>query len=252
MSSIRNPADGFEERLLTELREVVVQRAMQRPAAATDRGRRPIFPGYSEAQREWPARVGRVVAPRRSASALALAAAFAVLVLGVTSGSAPNQALAAFPVFATPATDAQILAPFLRHANANLADARAISTPFGKGYVIPAHDNTQLCIAVPDATGRAYGGACEDTSTALQQGLFTTFENSGVAEYVAVLPAGASNPLVQDTNGTTAHPITDGVAVIVVNTKSTITTRVGDSTTTTVVAPLGQCVPTIDACSATN
>src|ERR1700682_145699 len=107
--------------------------------------------------------------PTRSAAAIAGAAAAVVLavLVGFPTSSSPSLALAS-RVLAKPATDASAVVkripPAARQilvaAGATPRQARAISTPWGTGYALPAKNGRTLCLATPDRYDRSWAASC--------------------------------------------------------------------------------------------
>jgi len=209
-------------------------------ASARSHGLRPI--------RALTSRPPRVLAATAAATAVGIAA-----LMALSSGSTPDRALA-FPVLAKAATDARpmrsALQLFVRHG-ADLQDAHAITTPYGTGYVAATPDGSQLCVAVPlqppPARGRGaqYSQSCDQTSEAGQKGLVLTVHGRDAAEFVAVLPTHASDPVVHHADGTTTTLTPqDGVATTIVRDSTaiivqtpTITYQVGHRAASIRVAP---------------
>jgi hypothetical protein len=184
-----------------------------------------------------------VTALPRTYGAAATLCLVAVLagVVALSSGSGPDRALA-LPVLSKPTVDAsrlRPLTPLLAKANARFKQARAIETPYGRGYVLLAPDRGLLCLAIPDVPD-GYGETCRPIAEARRQGIETTLiaaqGSSNSSEFVAVLPAGAQDPEVKHADGRiTTLPLHDGVAAATFNEDVTITSRVGQNQRTTKV-----------------
>ncbi|HEU4973802.1 MAG TPA: hypothetical protein VFT50_01835 [Baekduia sp.] len=74
----------------------------------------------------------------------------------------------------------------------NAALARAIRTPYGKGWVIPG--DGYLCITMPDPVD-GYGESCQPTSVVLHRGLWLRLAGDGPnaqAADVLLIPDGAT------------------------------------------------------------
>ena len=174
-----------------------------------------------------------------------VAAAALAGVLASSSGSIAGRAFA-LPVFAKPASDVRPLRTelevFVRH-DADLRDARAITTPYGTGYVTTNADGSEVCAAVPlppppPAGDLALAGTCDETTPGDPAGLVMTVSDTSAVEWVGVLPAGASDPVAQNADGTTT-PLTmqDGVASIVEQAPATITYQINNQTASFNVQP---------------
>jgi hypothetical protein len=218
-----------------------------------------IGAAQAEARRGRATRIARSIVwlPTRSAAAIAAAAAAVVLavLVGVPTSSSPSPALA-YSVLAKPATDASAVVKrippgareILMAAGATPRQARAISTPWGTGYALPAKDGRTLCLATPDRYDRSWaascGGGLPRSGHNIMAGPGIMLETRGRAEAVDLLPAGASDPIVHYGNGTTkTFPPKDGVSAIEVRQPATITYRVGSTTWKVELAPLGYCIP---------
>jgi hypothetical protein len=197
-----------------------------------------------------PGRAARIISKagspsiRGSLTAIAVAVVAIIALLSLSVGR-PPRALA-FPVLDRPATDAQAISsivPLLVRNGADLGHARAITTSYGTGYVIPSADGSKLCLAAPDLAD-GYGEGCSPVDQARRQGLVLTMISPTTAELVAVLPTSASTPILRSASGTTTRlPMSDGVATTVVNTKATVTLQIGDYTSTIDLTPTGTCAP---------
>lgn len=179
----------------------------------------------------------------RNLTAVAAAAVLAV-VLVVSTGSSPRPTLAALPVLSRPATDASALRPYvpvLSKSGASFGEARAIQTPYGRGYVIPARKRGLLCLAIPDTVPRSYGEACTPIDQAQRSGIVATLISpqggSASSEFVGVFPDDASRPEVAHLDGrVTRLALHDGVAAATFDEDVTITVHVGKASQTVAVA----------------
>lgn len=179
----------------------------------------------------------RAAANRRLPAATAIALVVsAVTVIALLSGGADPDRAAAFPVLKrTPIEAAGIRSrvPQLVDADAQFSEARAIETPFGKGYVVPAPESDQLCLAIPEQSSRGFGGVCESLAGARRQGIAVTLvppadATSPRSEFVAVLPAGAPSPIVEHADSSVSRlPTVDGVAAGAFSDDVTVTLRIG-------------------------
>ncbi|WP_210491899.1 hypothetical protein [Patulibacter sp. SYSU D01012] len=66
--------------------------------------------------------------------------------------------------------------------------ARAISTPTGKGWIVPGDDT--VCVVVPDPVD-GYGTSCSPTDTVAATGLTLTMVGKDATKAVTVVPDGA-------------------------------------------------------------
>jgi hypothetical protein len=178
----------------------------------------------------------------RNLTALATAAVLAV-VLVLSTGPSPNPALAALPVLLRPSTNASAVRPYtpvLSKSGASFGDARAIQTPYGRGYVIPAPKRGLLCLAIPDTVLKSYGETCTPVDQAERTGIVATLiaphGGSGSSEFVGVFPDDASRPEVTYRDGrVTRLALHDGVAAATFDKDVTIAVHVGKAVQTVVV-----------------
>ena len=169
----------------------------------------------------------------RNLTALATAAVLAV-VLVISSGPSPKPTLAALPVLSRPATNASAVRPYtpvLAKSGASFSEARAIQTPYGRGYVIPAPKRGLLCLAIPDTVPKSYGETCTPVDQAERTGIVATIAphgGSGSSEFVGVFPDDASRPEVTSRDGrVTRLALNDGVAAATFDKDVAITVHVG-------------------------
>lgn len=231
---------GFEQRLLGELREFVERRAAaQAPHQDLPS---PSAAGRHRSSRSW----RHATTPRRWAAALTAAALIACVVafIDLTSESAPSLAQA-FPVLNSPAISVPELVGLLRDGGATLEnarvdvhDARAITTPWGTGYVLTDKDANRICLAVP-GLGHAWWAGCGTATMAKRQGvdIELSFDKAEAAEYVAVLPKGATATIQLQDGKTKVSPLREGVLAIVIHHPTIITTIVAGRTTQTTLTP---------------
>lgn len=175
----------------------------------------------------------RLIFGAASGVGLAGGAAATALVV-VFAGSTPALAQA-FPIFSEPPITVNLSVP---GGDVELQDARAITTPYGTGYIATAENESELCVAIPYAVhspwvaGATYAGRCDPIAEAEHNGFVLSYSfalppaGSGqqfAAELVAVLPAGASNPTVHNADGTTT-PLTaeDGIVTAIEQSPTTI------------------------------
>jgi hypothetical protein len=168
---------------------------------------------------------------RRLAGVAAVATgalATAIVIVAVTGSSSVDQADAALLVFRRPAVDAKFLrrdTPVLARKQADYAKARAIDTPNGRGFVVPAADGS-VCLAVPDDDG--YGESCADADQIDQRGLPVALTSSDGGTMAAVLPSTASAATLHLGDGTQKPlAITDGVITAAATGKASVTYRLG-------------------------
>jgi hypothetical protein len=204
---------GFEQRLLAELRAVVAEHAVERPARR---------------------------APRWSLAAglAAVAAACAAVLIAVSAGSSPSLAQA-FPILARPATQIpSTVASLLRgavtvpRARLDLRHARTFRTPLGIGYVVADRHLNTMCVAAP-GFDHQYGGTCGNATTALHEGVggLMTFGGRGTS-YVDVLPRDAAVTLRSAGGPARRAILHDGVLAFITDRTTTVTTRIGGHVTT--------------------
>jgi hypothetical protein len=188
--------------------------------------------------------VRRIVAiPRAHAVFVsAMSAAAVVVALLVVSTSPPPSAPLA--VLWRPAVDVSPLRPqlpVLVHNKAKFEAARAIDTPYGRGFVVPAPRRDSVCLAVPDIVPASYGQTCARVDQAERRGMFAMLVapegSSSLSEFVAVFPDGASRPEVVYRDGRKRYlELRDGVAAATFGEDVKITLRV-DGTVRTLELP---------------
>jgi hypothetical protein len=218
-----------------------------------------IAADQAETRRPRVARFARSAAAMPSRSAATIAGAVAAVTLAALVGfptSSSPPAVLAYPVLATPPTDASQIVnripagarQILIAAGAAPRQARPVSTPWGTGYAMPTTDGRTLCLATPDRYDRSWaascGGGVSSSGPGIKSGLGIMMEDRGRAEAVDLLPAGATDPVVRYANGTTKTiPANEGVSAIEVRQPATITYRVGKISWKVQLAPLGYCIP---------
>lgn len=256
MNSRNDPRlGGFEQRLLSELRDFVQLRAdsSTEPLVTEGRHRRHVD---AKPRQGLIAVFPRALstAPRRSLAAagvVVIAGCVAVLI-GLSSGSSPSVALAKeFPVFRQPAiAGKQLLASILRQQGAlprnvqvDLRSARAIHTPYGTGYVMTDHGANLMCVAVPGGDG--WGADCGSVKASLKYGAggLQTYATAHSAELVYVLPAGATATAREPDGKTRPLALPNGVLAIVVHHLTFITIHIAGHANTTALATQSECDP---------
>jgi hypothetical protein len=178
----------------------------------------------------------------RNLTALATAAVLALLLV-LSVGPNPEPTLAALPVLSRPATNASAVRPYvpvLSKNGASFGDARAIQTPYGRGYVVPARKRGLLCLAIPDTVSKSYGETCTPIDQAERTGIVATLISpqggSASSEFVGVFPDDASLPEVAHRDGrVTRLALHDGVAAATFDEDVTITVHVGRAVQTVAV-----------------
>jgi hypothetical protein len=180
---------------------------------------------------DWPSRTRWTVRTRcaRFVVAATCVGIAGIAVLGLPGSSSVDQAKAALPVFERPAVDATRLrpaTPVLARREANYTDARAIATPGGPGYVVPAADGG-VCLAVPDG-GEGYGESCADAEQIAQRGLVVVLTSRDRGTMAAVVPETASNATLHLPDGSEKRlDIVDGVITATAAGKAGVTFRLG-------------------------
>jgi hypothetical protein len=156
-----------------------------------------------------------------------VAAGVAVLALG--GSSSVDRADAALGVFKRPVVDAtrlRPLTPVLARGQAKYANARAIATASGTGYVMPAADG-RVCLAVPDP-GDGYGESCATAEQIEQRGLPVILTSDRGGAMAAVVPKTASDAVLHLPDGSTRGlDIVDGVITAAATGKASVSFRVG-------------------------
>jgi hypothetical protein len=189
-----------------------------------------------EARRSAGARLARSARAVPNAYRIAGLATAAVLAVGLVIGTSlsSNRAVA-LPVLSRAPTDASAARPYmpvLARTGARFKDARAIRTPYGRGYVVPAPARNSLCLAVPDVVPRSYGETCVPVNRAERTGVVATLispeGSSKPSEFVGVFPSDASQPKVIHPDGrVTRLAPHDGVVAATFNEDVTVVVRVG-------------------------
>jgi hypothetical protein len=237
---------GFEQRLLSQLREVVVLRATAENSARAPK-RKALLGGLLE-------RRGSLAA----AGAVALAAC--AVLLGLSAGTSPQPAQA-FPIFATPTVNPSgILESFLKSEGmvpGNPPDptksdagywreaarhAHAFSTYWGAAYTLETYDKRDgytVCTIYPDyqtpiiPDHGGWVGGCSTASTlaeAVEKGPAILQDPHGV-EFVELVPAGATATLTYRDGPSVPVSITNGTLSVRVTRHATLRVRSRDSTT---------------------
>jgi hypothetical protein len=183
-------------------------------------------------RRRWAAGIGVVVAA---------VVAIVVFVVGVDGPSrdqppraaGPRQlhATSGLPVYARPIADASARrsdTPEIARKNAYYSEARAITTPYGIGYVVPAPGGW-TCLIVP-AHPDGYGEGCASAEQIAKRALpvaNTGYRGAG-GVMAAVLPSTATDATLRLADGTTRSlPMTDGVITAAATGHATVTFRIG-------------------------
>lgn len=165
-----------------------------------------------------PAQRRAVMSMRTAALALTALVVAVALALGLTVFGTPSPALAKkFPVFAASQSELDSTTlKALQEANVDTTSARAIATPYGRGYVTTSGDGGELCVAVPPGNAEELHsalkdspagsnfsliGGCAPTASAEDRGLFLNAPSRHATEIVVVLPVGASTPVLRGANG---------------------------------------------------
>lgn len=176
----------------------------------------------------WP--LGRV---QLALSATTVACVVTVTVVLLVSGSSSvDQAQAALPVFRRPVVDAsptRAYTPALARLHARYADARAIATVNGAGYVMPAEDG-RVCLVLPDKVG-GYGESCATAARVATGDLHVALIDQHSGAMVAVVPDGTTDAVLHRADGTD-HPldVTDGVITAAATGTANVTYRVAGRT----------------------
>jgi hypothetical protein len=159
--------------------------------------------------------------------------ALVAVALALSAGGTTERALA-LPVLAASPTDASALRsklPALAGASARFSQARTIATPTGRGFVVPAPETGQVCLAIPDVVPDSYGQTCVSVAAAQRGELAGTLIAARGAKagstFVAVLPAGARSDVRFADGESTTIPVDDrGVASASFTRDATVTVAV--------------------------
>lgn len=216
----RTPLDGFEERLLAQLKTHIAARPMPDPRlekhAATRR---------------------RLVHLPRAGMMTATAAAVAMFVAVLNLLPGRQIALAqAFPILSQqprhlPEALDQILRTERLPASTTPADSELAYTfqaPTGTGYVVMDYRQKWLCLVVPGFGGGNGSVPCATTGWLLTEtrwGLRVTAKHRGSDDIVELLPKGSTATLIS-TRGTRSVALHDGILTIVTRRRVSITTTV--------------------------
>lgn len=207
-----------------------------------------------------------VFAERQPSRRRAVAAASGGLVAGAVAatvallGSSAPALAQKFPVFAE-GPHARVEANraalgFFQQEDADIGTAKSIFTPHGQGYVTTAHNERDLCVAIPAtslaelrsaAIGRRadgskgtkikYVGGCYSTAAAEGKGLVLTLPGRKSIEAVAILPTGASRPTLRSHGSVTPLRSENGVATVIARSTSVLEYRVNEMRVSTTLAP---------------
>lgn len=245
---------GFEQRLLSELRDFVELRAASHaePLLTDSQHRRHIDPKPPPRLAALPRALSTMTRRLLATASVAALAGCAAVLIGISSGASPSLALAKeFPAFAMPPTNVSgFLSGILRDqggaaAQVDASHARAIATPLGTGYVATDTQANLICIATP-GFNKDWGANCGKVSQAERNGVGAPeiFDSSGHSvAWAEVLPKGAT-ATARDANGkTTPVLVSDGVLAIVVHHLTFITTHIAGHANTMALATQSECDP---------
>jgi hypothetical protein len=228
--------DGFEQRLLGELRRFVELRAAaQAPSHDRLTTRRPLAGRLAMTPGRW-----------MTAGATAVVIGCIMALIGFSSGSAPSLAQA-FPILAKPAISTpETLQRFLNSSGTQLSDApryaraRAFTTPWGTGYVLLDQHANLICLAAP-GIDHSWGAGCGTASRAKRNGvgggIYLAYNACQCAEYVSLLPRGATATAQEQGAKTRRLPLPDGVLTLVMHHPTYITTHIDARASTTLFTP---------------
>jgi hypothetical protein len=164
-----------------------------------------------------------------AAVAAACIVAIGIAAVGLPGPSSVDHADAALPVFKRPVVDATRLrpsTPVLARRQADYGAARAIATPNGRGYVVPAADGS-VCLAIPDA-GDGYGESCASAEQIERRGLPVILTSGNRGVMAAVVPKMASDATLHLLDGTKKPlNIVDGVITAKAAGRADVTFRLG-------------------------
>jgi hypothetical protein len=242
------PLDGFEKRLLTQLKaEVAARPVLADPITTRPRARVPHGRPRRRATGWRPPTVWRVRNVwRLPAVATAAVAALVIAALSILPAAAPALAQA-FPILSErgsvlPARLVHALRAQWRHGVAphfDLNHAYAFSTPAGTGYVVVDQRSRWLCILVPGFSASGASGRCEQFKLArLGEPNLSLRIGGGVRqEIVALLPRGAAASSATTGGQVSRLSLHRGVLAIASRTPVTILTRVGGRSASTTYTP---------------
>jgi hypothetical protein len=249
MSTIdRTPLDGFEARLLTQLKAQVTSHPSSAPhpsrAAQPTPAAQPNRTATASGRLTRRPRVGALL------TASAAIAAMLVTVLYVLSGSTPTLAQA-FPILTgrthgLPALVKRILRS-QRLAASNLAAdpkrAYSFRTPVGIGYVVVDRSAKWLCIVVPGFSTDRGSVRCETAIQLLARnstGIELAASRDGREEVVIELPRTGAATTVTDGGGASRRAVErDGILTVVSHRPVTITTTINGRRSSTTYSPRG-------------
>jgi hypothetical protein len=243
MSTInRTPLDGFEARLLTQLKAQVTSHPSPapQPSAAPQPNRTPTVSGRLTRR----SRAGSLL------TACAAGAAVLIALLYVLSGSTPTLAQA-FPILTgrthgLPALVKRILrSQRLAASNLSADPKRAYSfhTPVGIGYVVVDRRARWLCIVVPGLSTDRGSVRCETAIELLARnstGIELAANREGHEAVVVELPrAGVTTTVTGGGGGNPRVAARDGVLTVVTHRPVTITTTINGRRSSTTYSPRG-------------
>jgi hypothetical protein len=226
----RAPLDGFEERLLAQLKTQIATQ----PVAAPCPQKRTV-------------RRGRLTRPAWTGSmmtTIAAAVALVVAVLNMMPGVEQTALARAFPILRQqPQRLPERLQRMLRAerlvSGAEPADhelAYRFKAPTGTGYVIVDRQQKWVCLLVPGIVTTNTNAPCATTNwmlTETRRGLRVSGNHHGREDIVALLPKGSTATL---TSTSSDHPIAlhNGILTVVTSRPIAITTTVHGHETTTI------------------
>lgn len=213
------------------------------PWSLNDRVVEPAF------RRAWMPKISPTGKLRAGIAASGMVAAALVVALTVAwSGSAPNVAQA-FPILnsppaLTPTALQQSLKSYgaaPRDGGVNIANGRAVGTPWGTGYILTSPDNTFVCVVAPGLSSADWGASCAQTKLATSSGTareeYAYDPATHAARLLALLPQGATATM-QTGDGTTRRlSLSDGLLAVDITSRTQITITINGHTTTDQFSP---------------
>lgn len=182
-----------------------------------------------------------------ASGAVAAAALAAVLIISL-SGRAPSVAQA-FPALngpstLTPTALQQSLKTYGVSPNndgINIAKGRAVTTPWGTGFLLTGPDQRFVCVVAPGLSSEDWGASCAPMARATSLGTawaeYAYDPGTHTARLIALFPQGATATMQSGGGATRQLSFSDGLLAIDITSPTRIAVTIHDHTTTYQFSP---------------